>query len=37
MKKEPKYKKKKARGGGGGRGGGKGVKTRCRFYSSTKK
>ena len=31
MKKEPKY-KENGKGGGGG-----GVKTRCRFYSSTKK
>ena len=36
MKKEPKYKENGREGGKGG-GGGESVKTRCRFYSSTKK
>ena len=38
MKTEPKYKENGREGGKGGGGGrGESVKTRCRFYSSTKK
>ena len=37
MKTEPKYKENGREGGKGGGGRGESVKTRCRFYSSTKK